>query len=274
MKPFVWLRAIKTAKNLNKENRVDVIHSLWLGECAMIGNVLSKKFNCKHVCTLMGQDVKSNNRYFRLSKNEEIKIIAISQNQSDQFLNLTSRKVDDIIHWGINNQIFDDFKRDIDLLAVGSLIPLKNYSLFIKLITELINNKPDLKCKLVGTGPEFSKLSALANNNGISGNIEFTGLLNRTEIFNLMQRSKIFVHPSKFEGFGFVFAEALVSGMNIISFNVGCAQQHPKWFIVKDEVEFIQIAASLLSSDLKFHPTNIFPLMETVTKYASLYGID
>jgi hypothetical protein len=54
-----------------------------------------------------------------------------------------------------------------------------------------------------------------------------------------MQRSKIFVHPSTFEGSGYVFAEALVNGMNIVSFNVGYAQQHPKWFIAEDEMDFI-----------------------------------
>ena len=196
MKPFVWLRAIKTAKNLNKENPVDVIHSLWLGECAMIGNILSKKFNCEHICTLMGQDVKSNNRYLRLSKNAKIRIIALSQNQADQFLQLTSRNVDEIIHWGIEDQEFPNTERDIDLLAVGSLIPLKNYSLFIRLIAELKITYPNLKCKLVGTGPELATLKNMANEKAVRENIEFTGLLSRQEIFKLMQRSKIFIHPS------------------------------------------------------------------------------
>ena len=273
MKSFVWLRAIKTAKNLNKENQVEVIHSLWLGECAMIGNLLAKKFNCEHICTLMGQDVKSNNRYLRLSKNERIKIIALSQNQSDQFLKLTNRKVNGIIHWGIEDQKFENLGRDIDLLAVGSLIPLKNYSLFIKVIAELKRMYPDLNCKLVGTGPELAALKNMANGKGVGENIEFTGLLSRQEIFKLMQKSKIFVHPSKFEGSGFVFAEALVNGMNIVSFNVGYAQEHPKWFIAKDEKDFIQIAKDLITTSMDYNPVNLFPLVETAERYAGIYGI-
>lgn len=274
MKPLVWLRAIKTAKNLNKENQVDVIHSLWLGECAMIGNVLSKKFKCEHVCTLMGQDVKVSNRYLRLSKNEKIKIIALSQNQSDQFFQITNRKAHDIIHWGIDEQYFKNAERDIDLLAVGSLIPLKNYSLYLRLIAELKNTYPKLKCKLVGKGPELSTLKALAHQYDIFENIEFTGLLSRKEIFELMQRSKIFIHPSTFEGSGYAFAEALVNGMNIVSFNVGYAQNHPKWYIAKDEEEFNRITERLLTTKLDFSPVNIFPLNETDNKYASLYGIN
>jgi len=273
-KPLVWLNAIRWATHIHKSNPVDVIHSLWLGECAKIGIFLSKKFNCKHICTLMGQDVKSTNRYLRLSKNKKNKIIALSQNQSDEFFQLTKRKPDEIIHWGIDDQNFQNADRDIDLLAVGSLIPLKNYSLFIKLIAEIKRTKPKVKCKLIGTGPELPTLMNLANEKQIRENIEFTGLLSRVEIFKLMQRSKIFVHPSTFEGFGYVFAEAFVNGMNIISFNVGCAQQHPKWFIAKDDMEFIKITEKLLSAELDFDPVNIFPLIETVKIYASLYGID
>jgi len=273
-KSLVWLRGIRNAARIDSENSVDVIHSLWLGECAMIGNFLSKKFNCEHVCTLMGQDVKVLNRYLRLSKNEKIKIIALSQNQSDQFFQITNRKADNIIHWGIDDQNFENVKREIDLLAVGSLIPLKNYSLYIRLIAELKNTYPKLKCILVGKGPELSTLKALAHQYDTLENIEFTGLLSRREIFKLMQRSKIFIHPSTFEGSGYAFAEALVNGMNIVSFNVGYAQNHPKWYIAKDEEEFNRITERLLTTKLDFSPVNIFPLNETVNKYASLYGID
>ncbi|MCU0365455.1 MAG: glycosyltransferase family 4 protein [Ignavibacteriaceae bacterium] len=274
MKPLVWLRAIKTAKNLSKENHVDVIHSLWLGECAMIGNLLSKKCNCEHICTLMGQDVKSNNRYLRLSKSERIKIFALSQNQSDQFIKLTNRKVNGIIHWGIEDQKLENLGRDIDLLAVGSLIPLKNYSLLIKVVAELKRMYPDLNCKLVGTGPELAVLKNMANEKGVRENIEFTGLLSRQEIFMLMQRSKIFVHPSTFEGLGYVFAEALVNGMNIVSFNVGCAQPHAKWFIAKNEEDFLSITKKLLSTTLDYNSVNLFPMKETLEQYAAIYGVN
>ena len=239
----------------------------------MIGNILSKKFNCEHICTLMGQDVKISNRYLRWLKSNKTKFIALSKNQAEMFSKLTSRNVDEIIHWGIDDQNFKNSERDIDLLAVGSLIPLKNYSLSIRLIAEIKIIYPNLKCKLVGTGPELSTLMNLANEKGVGENIEFTGLLSRKEIFKLMQRSKIFIHPSQFEGSGFVFAEALVNGMNIVSFNVGYAQNHPKWVIAKDENDFIRIAINLLNKSLDYNPVNLFPLKETVERYASIYGI-
>ena len=272
-KPFLWYKIISEAKKLNNETKFDMIHSFWFGECAMLGNILSNKFNCEHICTLMGQDVKSSNKYLRLLRSREIKIIAIAKNQSEQFYKLTNRKADKIIHWGINDLQLNFAERDIDLLGVGSLIPLKNYPLLIKTVEEIIKLNSYIKCVIVGEGPEEAKLKSLVIAKGLGNNIGFTGLLNRKEVYKLMQRVKIFVHPSQFEGFGYVFAEALANGMNIVSFNVGCAMEHPKWFIAKDEEDFIAITKELISDKRDFTPVNPFPLVETVNQYAFIYGI-
>lgn len=272
-KPLIWLKAIQEAKKIHGSNKVDVVHSLWAGECAMIGNILSKKFNCTHTCTLMGQDVVTSNNYLKWLKNSKTKFIALSKNQEDLFYKLTGKNVSATIHWGIDDQKINSHVRDIELLGVGSLIPLKNYCLFIKTVEEIIKGNPDLRCKLIGTGPELTKLNEMVSVRGLVKNIEFTGLLSRSEIFKLMQRSKILVHPSKFEGSGFVFAEALANGMNIVSFNVGYAQEHTKWMIAKDEKEFINHTEKLLNNKLNFDPVNLFPLKQTVDRYATIYRI-
>jgi glycosyltransferase involved in cell wall biosynthesis len=271
-KPIVWLKAIQEAKKIYKSFPIDVIHSLWVGECALIGNYLSKKIGCEHICTLMGQDVKSSNKYLGWLKHSRTKFVALSNNQAELFIKLSNKKVSEIIHWGIDDQQVNIKNRDIDLLGVGSLIPLKNYSLFIKTVEEIVKSKPDLNCILVGSGPESEKLKTMLKEKCLGKNIQFKGLLNRTEIFSLMQRSKIFLHPSTFEGSGFVFAEALVNGMNIVSFNVGYAQNHPKWFIANDNQDFIRITKELLDKQLSYEPINLFPLEETVQKYFALYN--
>jgi glycosyltransferase involved in cell wall biosynthesis len=274
-KLLVWKEAIKNAKEIHKEFSVTSIHSLWFGECALVGYYLSCKLNCNHICTLMGQDVQTSNYYLKILNNERIKIISLSQNQSNEFYKITKRKVDDEIFWGIENQEYDlDIIRDIDLLAVGSLIPLKNYSLFIKTVAQIVKKFPKLVCKLVGDGPEFSMLKTMAAQYGVDNNIEFTGLLSRKEIFRLMKQSKILVHPSNFEGSGFVFAEALANGMNIVSFNVGYAKQSEKWLIANDDNEFISHTKKLLLSKLSYEPLNIFPISETVHKYHQLYNLN
>ena len=273
-KLFTWKEAFKTAKSINEEFPFSSIHSLWFGECALVGNHLSKSFGCNHICTLMGQDVRSSNYYLQFMNKDKIKFISLSQNQSEEFNRITNRKVDGEIFWGIDEQIFNaDDKREIDLLAVGSLIPLKNYTLFVIIVAEIVKNFPDVVCKIVGDGPELTRLKDMAAQMEIKKNIEFTGLLSRKDIFKLMQQSKIFIHPSKFEGSGYVFAEALANGMNIVSFNVGYAKQSDKWFIAKDDMDFASITHKLLSSRLNYEPQNIFPISETVNKYYQLYKL-
>jgi glycosyltransferase involved in cell wall biosynthesis len=273
-KPLMWMKAIRRGKKIAHQNKIDLIHSLWYGECALIGNIMSKKFNCPHICTLMGQDVKSSNKYLRYLNNRKIRIIALSKNQAEQFYNLTNKRVDEIIHWGIADQPVNYSERDIDLLAVGSLIPLKNYSLFVEMIERIIPLKPELNAVLVGSGPEEKKLKQMIKEKKLENNIHLTGLLKRTDIFRLMRRSRIFVHPSKFEGSGYVFAEALVNGMNIVSFNVGYAKPNEKWFVAKDEQSMIDLTAKLIFSELDFKPVNLFPLSETINNYASLYNYE
>jgi glycosyltransferase involved in cell wall biosynthesis len=271
----VWKEVIKTSNSIHKKFPFSSIHSLWFGECALVGNHLSKRFGCNHICTLMGQDVRSSNYYLRFINKDKIKIISLSQNQSTEFNRITNRKVDGEIFWGIDEQIFDSNEtREIDLLAIGSLISLKNYSLYIKVIAEVVKSFPDVVCKLVGDGPELTMLKDLSTRYKINKNIEFTGLLSRKDIFKLMRQSKIFVHPSKFEGSGFVFAEALSYGMNIVSFNVGYAKQSEKWFIAQDDIEFISLTKKFLSAKLNYELQNIFPISETVTKYQQLYNLN
>ncbi len=200
-KLFIWKNAIKTAKNIDKVLKFSSIHSLWFGECALVGNHLSKTFGCNHICTLMGQDVSKSNYYLKYLDKDKLKIISLSQNQTNGFFRITNRNVYDEIFWGIDEQFFNsNDRREIDLLAVGSLISLKNYSLLIKVISEVVKKFPDVVCKLVGDGPELTKLKDMSIKYKINRNIEFTGLLSRKDIFKLMQKGKIFLHPSTFEG--------------------------------------------------------------------------
>lgn len=271
----VWKAVITKAKTINKKFPINSIHSLWFGECALIGNYLSRKLKCNHICTLMGQDVCSTNYYLKFIDKTKMMIISLSQNQAQDFYKITKRKIDDEIFWGIEDQDYNiNNERKIDLLAVGSLIQLKNYELLIKTVSEIVKQFPKIVCKLVGNGPDFSMLKMMAVNYGVDDYIEFKGLISRKEIFKLMQQSKIFIHPSKFEGSGFVFAEALANGMNIVSFNVGYAKQSEKWLIANDDNEFISHTKKLLLSKLNFEPLNIFPISETVQKYHQLYTLN
>ncbi|AFH50466.1 Glycosyltransferase [Ignavibacterium album JCM 16511] len=273
-KIFVWDGALTMAKYLYGQNRLDIVHSLWLGECAFIGNRIAAKYKIRHICTLMGQDVSPKNIYLKMLNKRKIEIVALSENQSKAFEKITGRNVDKKIFWGVPAQKYDySSKREIDLIGVGSLIPLKNFKLMIKTIKILKKDFPEINCKLIGAGNQANELKKLCKENNLEKNIEFLGKQSRDSVFEYMRRSKILFHPSTFEGSGMVFAEALANGMHIVSFNVGYAQKNSNWQIANSDEEMISNVKRLLSSALNHTAQNLFPIEKTINDYAKLYGL-
>ena len=87
-----------------------------------------------------------------------------------------------------------------------------------------------------------------------------------------MQNAKILMHTSTYEGFGYVFAEALSNGMYVVSKNVGAANKSEKWMIAENELEFSSAIQNLLNSKMIFEAANIFSIDKTVDTYYNFYN--
>jgi glycosyltransferase involved in cell wall biosynthesis len=198
-------------------------------------------------------------------------VVAVSKFQDDTFWYSSANRADIIIPWGLENSVFTEVERDIHLLGAGSLIELKNYDLFIRLVKRLNANFPDLKCVIAGDGEEKFKLEKLVSDLSLEDNIQLAGNISREKLFELMNRSKILIHPSRFESFGYVFAEALINGMNILSRKTGAVVDSEKWITADSEEEFYHLAKKMLESNLNFKRINPFPLKKTVEMYADIY---
>ena len=104
------------------------------------------------------------------------------------------------------------FERDIDILGAGSLIPLKQYDIYIDVVFELKKKLPCIKTMICGNGPEHDKLRSMIEERDMQSNITLAGEISHDQVLKLMQRSKIFLHPSNYEGYGTVCLEALCAG--------------------------------------------------------------
>jgi len=122
-----------------------------------------------------------------------------------------------------------DFKRvetvkpseeESDVIFVGRLIKDKNVDVLIKAISLIKMEMPDIRCVIVGDGPEKGKLIKLAKELGVEDNVNFTGFLeNYDDVIAYMKSSKVFVLPSTREGFGIVALEANACGLPVITTN-------------------------------------------------------
>ncbi|MBZ2166565.1 glycosyltransferase family 4 protein [Methanobacterium spitsbergense] len=107
-----------------------------------------------------------------------------------------------------------------DIIFAGRLIKEKNVDILIKSIQIVKQKIPNVRCMIVGDGPERSKLEELSFNLKIQDNIEFMGFTeNYNDLIGYMKSSSVFVLPSIREGFGIVVIEANACGLPVVVVN-------------------------------------------------------
>jgi len=104
-----------------------------------------------------------------------------------------------------------------DVIFAGRLIKEKNVDVLIKAVALLKSNFPNIKCCIVGDGPEKEGLVELAKKTGVYGNVEFAGFQEYRELIGKIKASKVLVLPSSREGFGMVVIEAFACGVPVVT---------------------------------------------------------
>ena len=272
---LLWNAVWKKLKKIMHENEVIGILNFWLGECALIGKFAGKKFQVKNFTWMLGQDAKKNNRYFSLVKPTSENLIALSDFLSEEFYRNNKIKPAHVVPPGIDINDFSQrsFERDIDIMGTGSLISLKQYDVFIKIIQELAKTNPNIKTIICGKGPQQHELQKMIDSNGLLKNIDLKGELDHREILRLMQRSKIFLHTSSYEGFGVVILESLYAGASVVSFSKPMNTVFQNHYVVSSEKEMVGKLAELLADSNKVYEKLLpYPIEETCYKILSLYG--
>ncbi len=94
--------------------------------------------------------------------------------------------------------------------CVARLVEYKRVEDLVRAVAIVKEEIPDIQCKIIGTGPEESKLKDLTGKLGLEDNIEFLGFVEKHEdVMKVVNSSRVFVLPSIVEGFGIVIIEAL-----------------------------------------------------------------
>ena len=272
---LIWQAVWKQLKKICKENDVLGILNFWLGECALLGKYASKKNNIKNFTWLLGQDAKKNNRYFPLIKPTAESMIALSDFVAVEFYRNYKIKPVHVIPPGIDTTAFSQkpVQRKIDIMGAGSLIALKQYDIFIRVVATLAKQRPGIKALICGDGPELENLQQMILAHNLSGNIELRGELPHQQVLELMRSSTIFLHPSSYEGFATVLSEALYAGAHVVCFCKPMENVFKHQYVVATETEMINKVSELLNDRSRDHDRIItYPIEETCRKILSLYG--
>ncbi len=145
-------------------------------------------------------------------------IIPISEKIKEDLKSIgVSEKIMSVVPNGVDFQKIEKVKPDseeFDVIYVGRLISHKNVDVLLKALSKLKQEIPDIKCGIIGDGPEKENLIKLSKNLGLDNNVTFFGFVEREEdVYSYMKSSKIFVLPSTREGFPNTILEANSCGL-------------------------------------------------------------
>lgn len=105
-----------------------------------------------------------------------------------------------------------------DVVFAGRLIPEKRVDLLIEAIALCKADMPDIRCVIIGDGPEGEQLRTLARARGVEDQVAFRGaLVSHDEVIAIMKASRVFAFPSTREGFGIAALEALACGLVLVT---------------------------------------------------------
>ncbi len=234
---FVFARIVGQVRELIHSHRIDLIHAhapLPAGHAAML---LSSELGVPYVVSVHGLDAFSDEqiggrvgewcrRISRRVLHGSRRVICVSEVVREKVLSeLGSRIRTSVVYNGVDTKLFspgDDARSDRPtLLAVGNLIANKGQEVLLRAMASIVPEVSSLGLDVIGDGPELSHLRELVAKLGLEGKVRFHGRQPRRQVVDAMRRCTVFALPSRYEGLGCVYLEAMSCGKPV----VGCRGQ-------------------------------------------------
>jgi phosphatidyl-myo-inositol dimannoside synthase len=103
------------------------------------------------------------------------------------------------------------------LMTLGRVVAAERYKGFDEVLDILPFLDDDISYVIAGGGNDIRRLQRRAAALGVADRVVFTGLLPELEKADLYTLADVYVMPSRGEGFGFVFLEAMACGVPVIA---------------------------------------------------------
>jgi glycosyltransferase involved in cell wall biosynthesis len=125
----------------------------------------------------------------------------------------------------------------VHLLFVGNVIPRKGLDVLVRALDSL--QRSDWLLTVVGDtqadGQYFEELRRLVQANGLDNRVSFEGRISEEQLHATYANCQVLVVPSRYEGFGIVYLEAMAYGTPVIASTAGAARE----FITDGEEGFL-----------------------------------
>jgi glycosyltransferase involved in cell wall biosynthesis len=268
---LLFARLLGRIRKLHSVKPIDVIHAHAALPCGHAAALLSRRLNIPFVVTVHGLDVFNNCHLggipaaWRRKVSVEVygaarTVVCISGKVQEILKTGTPTETcSTIVYNGVDPNLFSPQPAggrpfDPEILIVGTLLPSKGHELVLRALGQLRSSFPQLRCRIVGEGPDRARFETLVRELGIGQQVQFAGRQSRSEVAEAMRRCSVFALPSRNEGLGCVYLEAMSSGKPVIACQgQGIAEviEHGKngWLIPPDGLEqLLQGLSALLGS--------------------------
>lgn len=111
-------------------------------------------------------------------------------------------------------------RKQFDVAWMGRVHPQKGIDDLLTTLSWLKRQLPDFRAVIIGKSKDA--LEPMVRQLGLSENVTFSGLVSEEEKFRLLKSSRVFVMPSRYESWGIVVGEALVSGVPVVAYKLSC----------------------------------------------------
>ncbi len=214
---------------LEKEGRPDIIHThTYLG--AMVALKIKEKFNTPYIVTehytgWMDGSIRALHRKLGLTALKNADVVTSVSGALKDFLQPSLEKevvvlpnfIDvDLFTFEVNQDIIGSTAKKINIVSVGDLIPRKQIGVSLQIIKQL-STLYDIQYTIIGDGREKENLKNEVTRLEIESIVSFAGRLHKSSVAKMLINSDILLHSSQLETFGLVVAEALCSGVMVVS---------------------------------------------------------
>ena len=229
---FLYASLISKVRKLQESQRIDVIHAHAALPCGHAAALLSRELQIPCVVTVHGLDVFFDNqvrgyaghlcrRVTQFVYRSASRVICVSDKVAGKVAGNAMAPLDmKVIYNGVDAQMFAPAPTEAlpnTILSVGNLIPIKGHELVLRALATVLPRHPHLLIEIIGDGPERNRLVKLAADLNLSERVRFIGRQTRKQVADAMRRSVLFVLPSRYEGLGCVYLEAMSTEKPVIA---------------------------------------------------------
>jgi glycosyltransferase involved in cell wall biosynthesis len=231
---WLYARLLAEVPRLHRKKPIDVIHAHGALPCGHASALLSRHLGIPFVVSVHGLDVFNTcflggtpvkwRRKESVAIYQAARIVICISERVQQILRdgMPDGVRSAVVYNGTDTELFSPGPAELappekEILMVGNLIPSKGQELVLRAIGRLGTLFPHVRCRIIGEGRDRARLEALASTLGLGQRVQFLGRQSRAAVADAMRACSVFVLPSRNEGLGCVYLEAMASGKPVIA---------------------------------------------------------